>query len=54
MSPLVSLAPAGALIHALGEYADVMADLLGAIGGDQETVTLQIQGRIRALAEDQK
>lgn len=51
VSPLESLAPAGALIRALSEYADVMADLLSAIGGDEETVTMQVHGRIRALSE---
>ena len=49
-SPLRCLAPAGTLIRAQSELIARALDLLDSIGGDPETVEMQIQGRIRALA----
>ncbi len=48
-SPLGCLAPAGRLIHAQQHLVARMLDLLGAIGGDPETVEMQIQGRLNTL-----
>ncbi len=53
-NPLDGLHIAGRVIHTHQALAAACLDLLDAIGGDPETVELQIQGRLRRLAEEDR